>query len=175
MVFKSHEVLEKAIDLMKLSGQKILDIQSPHYIYIKTFKESKKETKFGIIAGISGFIGFILVSLVIFYVMGNPHLLLGNKSALPVMSYVPVLFTLSILFSALGLVLAFSIKHHLLPGQQNQVTDKKASDDHYVLIISKKLNRKELENMLGDIKTESIFEHTFIEQNINLPLPLKIK
>ena len=175
MVFGDQQSLGLAIDLMQSAGQEILAVQSPHYIEIKNLNKSKKPVKYGIIAGISGVIGFILISLLIYYIMNKPPLLLGNKSALPIMAYVPVLFTISILFTALGLFLAFTIKNHLIPGQQNQITDKNVSDDHYILIISKKLNKNELENMLGDVKAENIFEHTFAEQNINLPLPLKMK
>jgi hypothetical protein len=175
IVFNDQDSLEKAIDIMQSADQEILDIQSPHYIEIEKLKESKKPINYGIIAGISGVTGFILISLLILYVMGKPQLLIGNKGLSPIMAYVPVLFTVSILFSALGLLFAFCIKNHLLPGQQNQVSDKLASSENYIMIILKKLSQNELENMLKDIEYINIFEHPFIEQNINLPFPLKMK
>jgi hypothetical protein len=175
IVIRDQQSLSLAIDLLQSAGQEILDVQSPHYIEIKSLNKSKQVLKYGIIAGISGLIGFILICLLIYYIMSKPHLILGNSSVLSIMAYVPVLFTISILFSALGLFLAFTIKNHLLPGQQNQSTVKKVSDDHYILIISKKLNRNELENILSVVKTDNIFEHSFIKQNINLPLPLKTR
>jgi hypothetical protein len=174
MVFRNQKSLEKAIKLMQSADQEILDIQSPHYIEIENLKESKLLDKYGIIAGISGVTGFILISLLNLYVTGKPHLILGNKSMLPIMEYVPVLFTVSILFSALGLLLAFCIKNHLLPGQQNQISDKLASSENYILIISKKLSLNELKNIMKDMECSNISEYTFIEQNISIPLPLKM-
>ena len=175
LVFRDKKPLENGIEKVQSSGQEILDIQSTHFIDIKKLKETKKPDRYGIISGISGAIGLILISLLIFYVMGKPQLLLGNKGSLPIMAYVPVLFTVSILFSALGLILAFSIRNHLLPGQQNQIIDKLVSSEHYVLMIYKKMTRDELEDLIRDIDYTNIFEHKFIEQNISLPLPLKVR
>lgn len=175
MVFKDQADLEKAIQLLQSAEQEIIDIQSPHFIQIKNLKPIKKHINFGIISGISGVIGCVLISLLIFYVMSKPHLLLGNKGALPIMAYIPILFTVSILFSGLGLLLTFGIKNHLLPGQQNQITDKLTSCEHYLLIIQKKTSLEVLKNMIPNIDILDIYEHKFIEQNFSLPLPLKIK
>lgn len=175
LVFDNQQSLEKAIEMMQLGGQKILDIQSPHYIHFNCLKKPMKSDRYGIISGISGVVGLVLMALLIFYVMGTPQLLLGNKSVFPFMDYIPVLFTVSILCSGLGLMLAFGIKNHLLPGQQNQIIDHLVTSDHYLLIIHKKLSLDELKNKMADIDTTKIYEHTFIKQNIGLPLALKIK
>ena len=175
IAFKDLQALEKAIGIMQSASQEILDIQSPHFIKIKNLEESKKPDRYGIIAGISGSVGLLLISLLIFYVMGKPHLLLGNKGSFPIMAYVPILFTVSILFSGAGLLLAFSLKNHLLPGQQNQIIEKLSSNDHYLLIILKKINHDELDHLISDIDVSTIFEYKFIEQHVRLPIPVKIK
>jgi hypothetical protein len=174
VVIKNRDDLEKAIDIIQTKQQEILDIQSPHYINVRNLKGTKKVSNYGIIAGISGLIGLLSISFLIFNVMTNPHLLMGNMLTNQIAAYIPVLFTIMILFAGLGLVIAFGIKNHLLPGQKNKIIDKYVSDDHYILIILKKISRTELEQMISGIEISDIFECKFIKQNINLPIPLRI-
>ena len=175
LVFDNQQSLDKAIGMLQLADQEILDVQSPHYINVKGLNKTRKSDSYGIISGICGVVGLGLMALLIFYVMSKPQLLLGNKGSFPIMDYIPVLFTVSILFSGLGLWLAFGIKNHLLPGQQNQIIDPLATSDHYLLIIHKNLSLDELKNQMAKIDTITIFEHKFIQQNICLPLALKMK
>jgi len=175
MNFKSQQDLEKALNILQLARHDILDIQSPHYIALNNLPKKVKQTPYGIIAGMSGAVGFILISMLIFYVMSKPQLMFGNKGSLPIMAYIPVLFTVSILFSGIGLLLAFSYKNHLLPGQQNQLIYPLDTSENYILIIGKKMNLGELQKLISDIDTVAIFEYKFMEQNIHLALPLKVK
>jgi hypothetical protein len=175
IALKNQDSIEKAIDVLQNAGQHVIDIHSPHFIHLKSIAPKKKSPGYGYIAGIGGILGFLLMLLLILYVMNKPRLLLGNMSRMHGMEFIPVLFTVSILMAGLALLFAFSLKNHLLPGQQNQIIDPLCSNDTYLIIIEKNMSLSDLKTLLADIDFTDIYEHPFLKQHADLPLPLKIK
>lgn len=90
-----------------------------------------------------GFVCGVIGALVAFgfqvwcFVVDYP-LLIGGKPYMSIPSFIPITFELTVLFAALGMVLAFFLSSHLGPGARNRIYDERTTDDRFLVIVDLK-------------------------------------
>ena len=65
---------------------------------------------------------------------------IGGKPAFAFPDFIPVMFELTVLFAAYGMVFTFFYVNHLFPGRAPRVMDLRATNDRFVIAIDASLN-----------------------------------
>ena len=77
---------------------------------------------------------------------------IGGKPALAVPDFIPIMFELTVLFAAFGMVFTFFFKNHLFPGRSPRVMHLRATNDRFIIAIDAQEVRdaKKIESLLKD-------------------------
>ncbi|MBN8836791.1 MAG: DUF3341 domain-containing protein [Sphingobacteriia bacterium] len=134
--FDDEEVLFPAIKKVRTAGYKIQDVYTPFPVHGLDHALGMRETSLhtaGFIYGITGTttalscISWILTSDWPLNIGGKPHF------ALP--AWIPIMFELTVLFSAVGMVLTFCYLCQLAPFVKKHHFHARATDDLFVMPI----------------------------------------
>jgi hypothetical protein len=60
---------------------------------------------------------------------------IGGKPAFAAPDFIPVMFELTVLFGAYGMVFTFFYKNHLFPGRAPRVMNLRATNDRFIIAI----------------------------------------
>lgn len=158
--FDDEAVLFPAVKKVRTAGYKIHDVYTPYAVHGLDHAMGLRETSLhtaGFIYAITGtstalgFISWILTSDWPLNFGGKPHF------ALP--AWIPITFELTVLFSAVGMVLTFCYLCQMSPFIKKHVFHPRATDDMFVMVIecTTKTNADELKgfmNAAGAVQTE---------------------
>lgn len=64
----------------------------------------------------------------------------GGKPAFAMPDFIPVMFELTVLFAAYGMMFTFFFANHLFPGRAPRVMDLRATDDRFIVAIDANSN-----------------------------------
>ena len=153
-IFDDDHVLVDAIKDIKSKGVKIHDGYTPFAVHgmddVMGFSRTRL-TVYGFIFGIIGLIcAQILMSWI--FVVDWP-IDFGGKPHYSHLAFIPITFEATILFCAVGMVMAFLLGSNLGPGAVNPIMDKRQTDDKFVIAfdISNGQSTKETEKLLKDL------------------------
>ena len=157
--FKDEEVLFPAVKRVRKAGYKIQDVYTPFPIHgldkVMGLRDTSLHTA-GFIYGITGtsialgFISWVFTNDWPLNIGGKPHF------ALP--AWIPIIFELTVLMSAVGMVLTFCYLCQLAPFVKKHHFHLRATDDTFVMVIepTAKTNEKEVQDFLQSVGATEI-------------------
>lgn len=134
--YLDEEVLFPAVAGVRNSGYKMHDVFTPFPVHGLDQAMGLKDTDLhvaGFIYGLAGtatsvgFMSWIFTSDWPINFGGKPHW------ALP--AFIPIVFELTVLFSAVGMVLTFCYLNQIMPGVKKHVFHPRQSDDTFVIVL----------------------------------------
>lgn len=139
--FDDPEVLMHGIDKLQKNNVKIYDVFTPFPIHGIENKLGIKRSRLPIAAFLFGITGTITAFTMIYYMLVQDWPMnIGGKPAFAFPDFIPVMFELTVLFCAFGMVFTFFYANHLFPGRAPRVMDLRATDDRFVIAIDAKTN-----------------------------------
>ncbi|MBS1748438.1 MAG: DUF3341 domain-containing protein [Bacteroidetes bacterium] len=149
--FDDEAVLFPAVKKVRKAGYKIHDVYTPFPVHGLDAAMGLRETRLhtaGFIYGLSGtctalgFISWVLTKDWVLNYGGKPHFALA--------AWIPIIFELTVLFSAVGMTLTFCYLCQIAPFVKRHHFHKRATDDLFVMVIecTSKTNVQETENFL---------------------------
>ncbi len=139
--FDDPEVLMNGIDKLQASNIKIHDVFTPFPIHGIENKLGIKRSRLPIAAFLFGITGTITAFTMVYYMLVvDWPMNIGGKPAFAFPDFIPVMFELTVLFCAYGMVFTFFYANHLFPGRAPRVMDLRATDDRFVVAIDAKTN-----------------------------------
>lgn len=139
--FDDPEVLMNGIDKLQKSNIKIDDVFTPFPIHGIENKLGIKRSRLPIAAFLFGITGTITAFTMVYYMLVHDWPMnIGGKPAFAFPDFIPVMFELTVLFCAYGMVFTFFYANHLFPGRAPRVMDLRATDDRFIIAIDAKKN-----------------------------------
>jgi hypothetical protein len=163
-IFENPEKFLDTVGKVHDKGVNIIDCYTPYPIHGIEKAMGLKRSLLPVGAFICGCLGFITAASLQLYIMHfDWPMVIGNKPTIGV-SFVPVLFELSVLFTAFGLAILFFTRSKMLHGKiPSERIDMRQTDDRMVIAIAtddEAVNRTELSNMLFDGGAVEVKERT---------------
>lgn len=134
--FDDEAVLFPAVKKVRNAGYKIHDIYTPFPVHGLDHAMGLRETSLhtaGFIYGITGTTTALTFMSWVF--TRDWPLNIGGKPHLPLPAFIPITFELTVLFSAVGMVLTFCYLCQLAPGVKKHHFNLRATDDLFVMVI----------------------------------------
>ncbi|MDP4128536.1 MAG: DUF3341 domain-containing protein [Bacteroidota bacterium] len=157
--FEEEPVLFRAVKKVRTAGYKLYDVFTPMPIHGLDKAMGLRETSIptaGFIYGITGTttalcgISYTLVYDWPLNIGGKPHF------ALP--AWIPIMFELTVLFSAVGMVMTFCYLCQMAPFVRKHHFSPRSTDDRMVMVIecTEKTNEEELKTFLSQTGAEDV-------------------
>ena len=157
--FSDEKVLFPAVKNVRKDGYKIHDVYTPFPVHGLDHAMGLRETSLhtaGFIYAATGtttavtFMTWVFTSDWPLNIGGKPHF------ALP--AWIPITFELTVLFSAIGMVLTFCYLCNLAPFVKKHHFSLRATDDKFVMAIevTPKANQSEVESFLKNAGAEDV-------------------
>jgi len=151
--FGDPDEMMHCIDKLQENNIKIHDVYTPMPIHGIEAKLGVKRSRLDILAFFCGITGTISAFALIYLtsVVDWRHNI-GGKPALALPDFIPIMFELTILFCAFGLVGSYYASTHLFPGRAPRVMDLRATDDRFVIAIDAHQNAEhsKIDSLLKD-------------------------
>ncbi len=97
-----------------------------------------KESRLHITGFIYGLIGFLTAFLFMTWVFTRSWpIIFGGKPYWSVPAFIPIMFELTVLFSAVGMVVTFYLISGMGPGAKPVILDKRITDDKFCLVFAR--------------------------------------
>ena len=144
--FDDEAVLFPAVKQVRKSGYKIHDVYTPFPIHGLDQAMGLRDTSLhtaGFVYGITGTMtAFSFITWVLTY---DWPMNIGGKPAFSLPAWIPIMFELTVLFSAVGMVLTFCYLCQLAPFVKKDHFHLRATDDLFVMAIECTENTNEAE------------------------------
>jgi len=157
--FKDEDVLFPAVKKVRVAGYKIHEVYTPFPIHGLDQAMGLRETSLhtaGFIYGITG--TTTALSCISWILAKDWPLNFGGKPHFALPAWIPITFELTVLFSAIGMVLSFCYLCQLAPFLKKHIFHQRASDDTFVMVIecTAKTNEEDLKGFLASAGAEEI-------------------
>jgi hypothetical protein len=151
-IYDDEDVVLKAVKQVKEAGVRVHEVYSPFPIHGLDVALGHPRTRIGIAAFMFGLSGTLTGLAMISYMEKfDWPMIVGGKDSFSFPVYIPVIFELTVLFSALGMVFSFLITNKLGPTQRPLMFDLRTTDNKFAMAIDlekNKLSEGEIENVL---------------------------
>lgn len=139
--FGDPDDLMHGIEKLQENNVSIYDVYTPmpiHGIEAKLGIKRSRLDVFAFFCGITGTMSaFALIYLTSVVDWQNN---IGGKPALALPDFIPIMFELTVLFCAFGLVGSYYASTHLFPGRAPRVMDLRATNDRFIIAVDAKEN-----------------------------------
>jgi len=139
--FGDPDEMMHGIEKLQENNIKIHDVYTPMPIHGIEAKLGIKRSRLDILAFFCGITGTVSAFALIYLtsVVDWRHNI-GGKPAFALPDFIPIMFELTILFCAFGLVGSYYASTHLFPGRAPRVMDLRATDDRFIIAVDAKEN-----------------------------------
>jgi len=157
--FDDEAVLFPAVKQVRKSGYKIHDVYTPFPIHGLDQAMGLRDTSLhtaGFVYGITGTMtAFSFITWVFTY---DWPMNIGGKPAFSLPAWIPIMFELTVLFSAVGMVLTFCYLCQLAPFVKKDHFHLRATDDLFVMAIecTDKTNEAEVTSFLQGLGAKDV-------------------
>lgn len=160
-LFTDENVLFPAVKKVRSAGYKIHDVYTPFPMHGLDQALGLRETSLhtaGFIYGITG--TTTALSCISWIFTADWPLNIGGKPHFALPAWVPIIFELTVLFSAVGMVLTFCYLCQLAPFVKKHVFHPRATDDLCVMVIeaTAKTNIDDLKGFLTNNGSGEVYE-----------------
>ncbi|GAA3915069.1 DUF3341 domain-containing protein [Chitinophaga oryziterrae] len=159
--FDDEAVLFPAVKKVRTAGYKIHDVYTPFPVHGLDHAMGLRETSLhtaGFVYGITG--TTTALSCMSWIFTTDWPMNIGGKPHFPLPAFIPITFELTVLFSAVGMVLTFCYLCQLAPFVKKHIFHPRQTDDLFVMAIevTAKTNAEELKKFLAGIGGTQINE-----------------
>lgn len=159
--FDTEDTLFPAVKKVRTAGYKIQDVYTPFAVHGLDHALGMRETSLhtaGFIYGVTG--TTTAISCISWIFTKDWPLDIGGKPNFALPAWIPIMFELTVLFAAVGMVLTFCYICQLAPWVKKHHFHPRATDDLFVMVIecTDKTNTQEAEAFLqsaGAIETKT--------------------
>ncbi|MBB6502676.1 DUF3341 domain-containing protein [Pedobacter cryoconitis] len=139
--FGDPDEMMHGIEKLQENNIKIHDVYTPMPIHGIEAKLGIKRSRLDILAFFCGITGTMSAFALIYLtsVVDWRHNI-GGKPAFALPDFIPIMFEVTILFCAFGLVGSYYASTHLFPGRAPRVMDLRATDDRFIIAVDAKEN-----------------------------------
>lgn len=157
--FEEEPVLFKAVKKVRSAGYKLYDVFTPMPIHGLDKAMGLRDTSLhtaGFIYGITG--TTTALSGISYTLVYDWPLNIGGKPHFALPAWIPIIFELTVLFAAVGMVLTFCYLCQMAPFVRKHHFSLRATDDRFVMVIecTEKTNEEELKNFLKGTGAEEV-------------------
>src|SRR5665213_160471 len=157
--FEDETVLFRAVKKIRSAGYKLHDVFTPMPIHGLDKAIGLRETSLptaGFIYGITGTI--TALSGISYTLVYDWPLNIGGKPHFALPAWIPIIFELTVLFSAVGMVLTFCYLCQMAPFVRKHHFSPRSTDDRFVMVIecTEKTNEEELKTFLQQTGAEEV-------------------
>jgi len=139
--FEDPDDMMHGIDKLQENNIEIYDVFTPMPIHGIEAKLGVKRSRLPIAAFCFGITGTTLAFIMIYYMLVHDWPMdIGGKPSFAMPNFVPIMFELTVLLGAYGMVFTFFFKNHLFPGRTPRVMDLRATNDRFVIAIDARTN-----------------------------------
>jgi Protein of unknown function (DUF3341) len=151
--YTDENVLFPAVKKVRRAGYKIQDVYTPFPIHGLDKALGMRDTSIhtaGFLYGITG--ATLGLSFISWVFTKDWPINIGGKPQFALPAWVPILFELTVLFAAVGMVLTFCYLCQLAPGVKKHHFHLRATDDLMVMVVecNEKTNLEELKSFLSN-------------------------
>lgn len=161
-VFDNEDVLLKAVSAIRKGGVKIHEVYSPFPVHGLDDALGYKRSRLPIAAFLFGLLGTTLaLTMQIGMMTVDWPMIIGGKDYLPLPSFIPVTFELTVLLSAFGMVGTFFVASNLKPWGKPKLFDIRITDDKHIMAINlskNKLSAEQIRKSLADSGASEVNE-----------------
>ncbi|MBB5635795.1 hypothetical protein HDF26_003766 [Pedobacter cryoconitis] len=139
--FGDPDEMMHGIEKLQENNIKIHDVYTPMPIHGIEAKLGVKRSRLDILAFFCGITGTVSAFALIYLtsVVDWRHNI-GGKPAFALPDFIPIMFEVTILFCAFGLVGSYYASTHLFPGRAPRVMDLRATDDRFIIAVDAQEN-----------------------------------
>lgn len=133
-LYDDEEVLIKAVKQAKDAHLDIMDVYTPFPVHGLDPVLGLEESRLHIAGFVYGAIGTLTAFLFMSWVFTRDWpIIFGGKPYWSVPAFIPITFELTVLFSAIGMVVSFYTVCGLAPGKVNPTLDDRITDDKFCI------------------------------------------
>lgn len=151
--FADPDEMMHGIDKLQENNIPVYDVFTPMPIHGIEDKLGVKRSRLPIAAFCFGATGTLTAFTMVYYMLVHDWPMnIGGKPAFAMPDFIPVMFELTVLFGAFGMVGTFFFKNHLFPGRAPRVMDLRASNDRFIIAIDAQevKDAKKVDSLLKD-------------------------
>ncbi|WP_425391733.1 DUF3341 domain-containing protein [Ekhidna sp.] len=142
-VYDDEDVLMDAIKNVRESGVKIEEVYSPFPVHGIEEVLGYKRSWLSVAAFLFGITGTCLALTMMVGMMGiDWPMIIGGKDYIPIPSFIPVTFEMTVLLASFGMVGTFFVISNLKPWGKPRIYDIRITDDKHVMAIDLDRNDK---------------------------------
>lgn len=135
-IYDDEDILLKGIKGVREKGVKIHEVYSPFPVHGIEDALGYRRSRISIVAFLFGLLGTTLaLTMQVGMMTVDWPMIIGGKDYLPLPSFIPVTFELTVLLSALGMVGTFMVISNLKPWGKPKLFDIRITDDKHVMAI----------------------------------------
>jgi hypothetical protein len=135
-IYDDDDVVLEAVKKVKKAGVRIQEVYSPFPIHGLDVALGHPRSRLGIAAFLFGLTGTTTALLLTAYTESfDWPMIVGGKDSYSPVIYVPIIFELTVLFSALGMVGTFLISNGLGPTTKPLMYDLRTTDNKFAMAI----------------------------------------
>ena len=140
-IYDDDDVVLKAVRDVKKEGVRIHEVYSPFPIHGLDVALGHPRSRLGIVAFLFALSGTTTALLLTAYMESfDWPMIVGGKDSYSIVVYVPVIFELTVLFCALGMVATFLISNGMGPTVKPLMYDLRTTDNKFAMAIDMSKN-----------------------------------
>ncbi|MEQ9232427.1 MAG: DUF3341 domain-containing protein [Cyclobacteriaceae bacterium] len=164
-VYEDEDVLKDAIRQVRAGGVKIEEVYSPFPVHGIEDVLGYKRSWLSIAAFMFGILGTSLALTMQIGMMGvDWPMIIGGKDFIPIPSFIPVTFEMTVLLAAFGMVGTFFTISNLKPWGRPRIYDIRITDDKHVMAIdldANSMTESEIKSLVQSSGASEVNNKTF--------------
>ena len=150
-VYEDEDVLLKAIDELQENGVKIADVFSPIPLH-GVFEKLKLTTRLPYATFIYGVFGTVLVFGFLYWTSVVSYPLKFGGKPLNTLSFIIIMFVLTIFVGTLLTFLTYFIREKMYPGKEVNIPVPRTTNDQFAIVIARDQDMKDEDvKKIGDL------------------------
>ncbi len=164
-VYSDDHILIKAVKIIRAHNVQIHEVFSPYPLHGIDDALGIKRSRLPKAAFAFGVLGFLFAVFLQFWTMGvDWPMIIGGKNYTSIPPFIPIMFELTVLLSALGMVGTFFIASDLKPYKKPKIFDLRITDDKLVIAIDiadNSLSVEDISTLIKETGAEEVNDKIF--------------
>lgn len=135
-IYEDEEVVLKAVDKLQENGVKVADVMSPFPIH-GIFEKLNLKTRLPLATFLYGFVAVIVVFAFLYWTSVVSYPLKFGGKPLNTLSFIIIIFVLTINIGTLFTFLTYFAREKLYPGKEVTLPVPETTNDKFAIVVSK--------------------------------------